>query len=486
MDSKTFEIKHKKILIGEEWLDSSSGETRKLINPATEEILCEVAEGGASDIEKAAQKAREAFSSKGWLKQGGSGRAKLLWKLADLLERDGEEIALLETLNMGKPIFESRYIDVPFTANLLRYYAGWADKLEGTTIPTMPGFFSYTLREPVEVVGLIVPWNFPLLLTCWKVAPALAAGCTVVIKPSPLTPLSALKLGALCLEGGFPAGVVNIVPGDIEAGKALVESPQVNKIAFTGSTHTGKEVMKSASNTLKRISLELGGKSPNLVFADGDLSQAAQGACAGIFYNKGEICSAGSRLLVEKTVQEEFLKVLEEKMGRYQPGDPLNEKTKLGPQVSKEHREKILGYIEQARKEGAKVFKGGQGTSVNSKGFFMEPTVLTEVTNQMTVAREEIFGPVLSVIPFETEEEALSLANDTPYGLAAGIWTKDIAKAHRLAGAIQAGTVWVNTYNMYHPGSPFGGFKESGFGRELGKAALEEYTEVKSVWIGTK
>ncbi len=480
----TISIKYTKALINGEWKDGSSRKTSKLINPATEDILCEVTECSENDLNDAALSAASAFSSKSWTQIGGGGRAKLLWKLADLIERDADEIATLETINQGKPIFESRKIDIPFVVNLFRYFAGWADKLEGETVPVVSGFLNFTLREPVGVVGLIIPWNFPLLLTCWKLAPALASGCTVIIKPSELTPLSALKLGALCIEAGFPSGVVNIVTGKgSEVGHAMTINKHIRKIAFTGSTQVGREVMKNASSTIKRVSLELGGKSPNIVFTDAQLEKAAQGVCSGIFYNKGEVCAAGSRLFVQKEIYNTFVDLVVSKMSRYVPGDPLNEKTRLGPQVSSAHRDSIMKKIEIGKSEGAQIVVGGISTSVNGKGYYVEPTIFQNVKNSMSIAQEEIFGPVLAVIPFETEEEVISLANGSCYGLASGVWTQDPAKALRIATSLQAGTVWVNTYNMFHPASPFGGYKESGFGRELGKEALSAYLETKSVWI---
>ncbi len=475
-----------KLLIGGEWKPSASGAVFDTVNPATGEVLTQVASATADDVDRAVQSARAAFDDeKGpWRRLTANDRARLLWKLADLIEKNIDEIAELETLDNGKPVFESRYVDLPMVAEVFRYYAGWANKIHGETIAARPDAFTYTMREPVGVVGAIVAWNFPLLLASWKLGPALACGCTIVLKPAEQTSLSALRLGELIVEAGFPAGVVNIVTGAAETGQALVAHHGVDKIAFTESTAVGKEIMKSAADTLKRVTLELGGKSPNIVFADADIDAAVRGAYNGIFYGKGEVCAAGSRLFVQKQVHDELMTKLVDRTKKLKPGDPLDPKTRLGAIVSEQQMAHVLGYIDSGKAEGAKLVTGGGRASVDGgRGYFVEPTIFDNVSNEMKIAREEIFGPVLATIAFEDVDEIAAVANANPYGLAAAVWTNDIRKAHRMASKLKAGTVWINTYNIFDVALPFGGYKQSGFGRELGAQALESYTEVKSVYV---
>jgi len=478
-------IKPGKLLINGEWVETAK--TFDTINPATGEVLTQVAEASAADVDRAVAAARAAFEKTGkgsWRSISASERGRLLWKLADLVEKNLEELAELETLDNGKPIFESRYVDMPMVIDVLRYYAGWATKIHGETVNTLDNAFTYTLREPVGVVGAIVAWNFPLLLASWKLGPALACGNTVVLKPAEQTPLTALRLGELAAEAGFPAGVLNIVTGGPETGKALVVHPGVDKVAFTGSTVVGKEIMRSAADTLKRVTLELGGKSPNIVFADSDIDSAVKGAINGIFYGKGEVCNAGSRLFLETKVQDEFLGKLVERTKKLVPGDPLDPKTRLGAIVSQQQMQQILGYIDKGKSEGAQLIVGGKRATVgNGNGFFVEPTIFGGVKNDMTIAREEIFGPVLATLTFDDVDQVAELANQNPYGLAAAIWTKDIKRAHALSRRLKAGTVWINTYGLMDAALPFGGYKQSGFGRDLGAQALESYTEVKTVWL---
>lgn len=472
-----------KLLIDGQWLDGSKH--FDTINPATGDVLTQVAEASRMDVDRAVTAARKAFDDRTgpWRRMSASDRGKLIWKLADLIEGHIDEIAELETLDNGKPIFESRQVDMPMVIDVLRYYAGLATKIHGETVNTFEMAFTYTLREPIGVVGLIIPWNFPLLLASWKLGPALACGNTVVMKPAEQTPLTTLRLGELAVEAGFPAGVVNIVTGGPETGKAIVEHPSINKIAFTGSTAVGKEIMRGAADSLKRVTLELGGKSPNIVFSDADVDAAVRGAINGIFYGKGEVCNAGSRLFVESKLQDEFLDKLVGRAKKMQPADPLDPKTRLGAIVSQEQMQNVLGYIESGKQEAKLISGGSRVTLDGSKGFFLEPTIFGGVTNEMKIAQEEIFGPVLSVLAFDDIEQVIDKANANPYGLAAAVWTKDIKKAHMVSRRLQAGTVWINTYGLMDAALPFGGFKQSGFGRELGSHAVEHYTELKTVWL---
>lgn len=484
--SRTVEIKPGRLFIDGQWREAVSGKTFATVNPATGQVITEVAEGDAADVDLAVAAARRAFDDGPWYNRMSAGdREKALWKIGDLIMKYAEELAYLETLDSGKPIAESRMIDIPAAADRFYYYAGWARHLHGETIPVRGSFFTYTLREPVGVVAAITPWNFPLLLAASKIAPALAMGNTVILKPAEQTPLTAIKLAEIIEEAGLPEGVFNLVTGfGPTAGAALVRHPGVDKITFTGETTTGKEIMRAAAETVKHLTLELGGKSPNIVLADADLDQAARGAFLAIFYNAGEVCTAGSRLLVEESIHDALMEKLLDRVKKVSPGDPLDPKTRLGPVVSAEHREKVLRYIELGRQQGARLLMGGEPARVGTlDGYFVEPTVFDDVAPSMTIAQEEIFGPVLATIPVKDVEDAARVANQTIYGLAAGIWTRDVKKAHALARKIKAGTVWVNTYNMYDSAAPYGGYKMSGFGRELGRAALDHYTQTKTVWV---
>jgi aldehyde dehydrogenase (NAD+) len=471
-----------RLYINGRWEDAVSGETFETINPATETVLTTVAAADSADVDKAVTAARAALESGPWGRLDARERGRLLRRLADLCDAHADELATLETLDNGKPLNETTNVDLPFIVDTFEYYAGWADKIHGETIPVRGPYLNYTLREPMGVVGQIIPWNFPLLMAAWKLGPALACGNTVVLKPAEQTPLTALRLAALIEEAGFPPGVVNILPGYGEtAGAALVRHPGVDKIAFTGSTEVGKLIQREAAGTLKRVSLELGGKAPNIVFADADLEAAVQGAIGGIFFNQGEVCCAGSRLFVEESVHDEFVERLASHAAGINVGDPLDRSCQMGAQISDEQFQKILGYIDAGREAGARVVTGGERAS--DTGYFVKPTVFEGVTNDMKIAREEIFGPVVSTIAFSDIDSVLESGNDTNYGLSAGIWTRDIAKAHRAARALRAGTVWINCFNTFDAASPFGGFKESGYGRELGQHALELYTQIKSVWV---
>ena len=478
------DIKPGRLLIEGQWIEGSK--TFDTINPATEEVLTQVVEASPLNVDCAVTAARHAFEDRNgpWRKLSASERGRLLWKLADLVEKNIDELAELETLDNGKPIFESRYVDMPMVIDVLRYYGGLATKIHGETINAFETAFTYTLREPVGVVGLIVPWNFPLLLASWKLGPALACGNTLVLKPAEQTPLTTLKLGELSIEAGFPRGVINILTGGPETGKAIVAHPGIDKIAFTGSTAVGKEIMRGAADTLKRVTLELGGKSPNIVFADADIDGAVKGAINGIFYGKGEVCNAGSRLFLDSKLRDEFTEKLVARASKMRPADPLDPKTRLGAIVSHEQMKTVLGFIDRGKKDGATLVAGGNRVTVNGdKGYFIEPTIFGDVNNDMKIAQEEIFGPVLSVLTFDDIDEVIERANSNPYGLAAAVWTRDLKKAHTVSRRLRAGTVWINTYGLMDAALPFGGYKSSGFGRELGAHAIEHYTELKTVWL---
>src|SRR5688572_8964530 len=476
-------IRQTKMLIGGKWVNSASGKTFETINPATGEAIASVAEGDKQDVEKAVQSARRAFEKGPWRKMSARERGKYLFKLADLIEKNQEELALLESLDNGKPINDSRGADLPLTIECYRYYAGWADKIEGKTIPVSGPYFTYTRHEPTGVVGQIIPWNFPLLMQAWKWAPALATGCTSVLKPAEQTPLTALRVGELALEAGIPEGVVNVVPGYGEtAGAAIAEHMDIDKVAFTGSTEVGKLILQAAGRSnLKRVTLELGGKSPNIVFADANLDAAIEGSFFGLFFNQGQCCCAGSRLFVESKVYDDFVDRMLRRVKKQKVGDPFDPQTNQGPQVSQEQFDKVMGYIDSGRKSGAGLLCGGK--RVGNRGYFIEPTIFTDVHDDMKIAQEEIFGPVMSIIKFKDIDEVIERSNRTAYGLAAAVWTPDVRKAHRLAAELKAGTVWINCYDVFDCAAPFGGFKMSGIGRELGEYALRNYTEVKTVVV---
>jgi aldehyde dehydrogenase (NAD+) len=473
-----------KLLIGNEWVNSKSGRTFPTLNPATGEEICRIAEADEQDVERAVRSARAAFQAGSpWRSLSAADRGRLLNKLADLIERNAEELARLESLDNGKPFSVALAADLPLTIACYRYYAGWADKIQGKTIPISGNYFCYTRLEPVGVVGQIIPWNFPLLMQAWKLAPALATGNTVVLKPAEQTPLTALRVGELILEAGFPAGVVNIVPGyGPTAGAAIARHMDIDKVAFTGSTEVGHLIMEaSAKSNLKRVTLELGGKSPNIVFADADMEQAVEGSHFALFFNQGQCCCAGSRLYVEEKCYDEFVERSVARAKKRTVGDPLDPATEQGPQVDDAQFDKVMSYIESGKKEGAKLLCGGD--RVGSRGYFVRPTVFADVKDDMKIAQEEIFGPVMTILKFRDMDELVDRANKTMYGLAAGVWTRDISKAHAIANSVRAGTVWVNCYDVFDAAAPFGGFKQSGIGRELGEYGLQQYTEVKTVTI---
>lgn len=476
------EIRQTQCFIGGKWIPSASGKTFETLHPATEEVIAQIAEGDAADIDLAVDAARAQFDGGEWSRMNARDRGRLMLKFADLLEEHADELAALETLDNGKPINDSRAADIPLVIQCIRYYAGWADKIHGDTIPIDGEFFCYTRREPVGVVGQIIPWNFPALMAAWKWGPALATGCTIVMKPAEQTPLTCLRMARLAQHAGIPDGVINVVPGyGPTAGAALVKHPGVDKIAFTGELATAKIIQRAATDTMKRLTFELGGKSPNVIFADADLEAAAQGAHAALYFNQGQCCCAGSRLFVEDGAHDEVVERLVDMNQQRKLGDPFDTETEQGPQVDQAQFDKILQYVEYGKEDGANCVSGGQRHG--NEGFFVEPTLFTNVTDDMRIARDEIFGPVLSVMKFSDVNEMVARANNTNFGLAAAVWTRDIGKAHRFAKEVRAGTIWVNCYDVFDAAAPFGGFKESGLGRELGEAGLDAYTEKKTVTV---
>lgn len=475
-------IRHTECFIDGQWRPALSGKTFETINPATEEVICEVAEGDKEDVDAAVKAARHALENGPWSRMDARDRGRCMYRLADLIEQDIDELAALETLDNGKPIRESRNADLPLVIDCLRYYAGFADKIQGSTIPVRGNYFTYTRREPIGVAGQIIPWNFPMLMVAWKWGPALAAGCTIVMKPAEQTPLSCLRLAQLAKEAGIPDGVINVVPGfGPTAGAAVVKHPGVDKIAFTGEHRTAQIIMREAADTLKRLTFELGGKSPNVVMDDADLDKAAQGAYIGLFLNQGQCCCAGSRVFVHKKVHGEFVEKLQRLAQNRRVGNPFAADTEQGPQVDKAQFDKIMSYIDKGHQEGAKCVAGG--ARAGDVGYFVQPTVFDGVSDSMSIATDEIFGPVMSILTFDDWEDLIKRANHTFYGLAAAIWTRDIGKAHQFAKRVRAGTVWVNCYDVFDAAAPFGGFKMSGQGRELGEEGLKAYTESKTVTV---
>ena len=486
-DLSTFLDSPKQLLINGQWTDAADGSSFEVIDPATTRTIACVANGKAADIGFAVQAARQAFDSGPWSTMSPSDRSKIIWRIGDLIEKHNDELAQLETLDNGKPFSVARVADVPLSADIFRYMAGWCTKIEGNTIPlSVPyspdaNFHAFTMREPVGVVGQIIPWNFPLLMASWKLAPAMASGCTIILKPAEQTPLSAIRLGELIQEAGLPDGVVNIVTGFGQAGAALAAHDEVDKVAFTGSTEVGRLIVNAAAGNLKKVTLELGGKSPNIILKDADLDSAIPGAASAIFFNHGQCCCAGSRLYVQQEVFDDVCSGVCELAGKIQTGNGFDEGTQMGPLVSLEQHERVSAFLERGKNEGARAICGGD--SPNQAGYFLNPTVLVDADENMEIVREEIFGPVVVAMPFKDEKELISRANNSSFGLAAGVWTDNVAKAHQIAKAIRAGTVWVNCYNVFDAALPFGGFKQSGWGREMGHAALENYLETKSICI---
>ncbi len=472
---------HKRLLIDGQHVESASGRSFRTLNPATEEVIATIAEGNEADVDRAVAAARRAFEG-AWSTMRAAERGQILFRLVELMRRHADELAELESRDAGKPIAAVLRQDLPAAIDTLTYYAGWADKIHGEVVPTRSDALTYTLREPVGVVGVVVPWNFPLMIGMWKLAPALACGCTVVMKPAELTSLSALRIGELALEAGLPPGVLNIVPGPGRVvGDALVNHPDVDKITFTGSPGVGRGILRGAAGNFKRVSLELGGKSANVIFDDADLDAATKAAAAGIFFNAGQVCSAGSRVLAHEKVYDEVVERLTARARAIRMGDPADRATALGPVISEKQMKTILGYVDIGRKEGASLVTGGE--RVGDRGYFISPAVFAGVAHEMRISQEEIFGPVVSVIRFKDEADALRIANGTAYSLAAGVWSRDIGRVQRFAKKAKAGTVWINTYGYTDVRLPWGGARDSGFGREHGTAAIENFTEPKAVWV---
>jgi aldehyde dehydrogenase (NAD+) len=480
-DEIKVELPERRLLINNRWVESVSGRTFATINPSTGREICQVAEADSADVDTAVQAARQAFENGPWRRMAASERGRLLLRLADLIETHGGELARLEALDNGKPVSVATAVDVPKTVACYRYFGGWADKIHGKTIPIDGDYLCYTRHEPIGVVGQIIPWNFPMLMMAWKLAPALATGNTILLKPAEQTPLSALRIGELILEAGFPEGVVNLLPGfGPTAGAAIARHMDIDKVAFTGSTEVGHLIMEAAAKSnLKPVTLELGGKSPNIIFGDVDLDEAVEGAHRGLFSNQGQSCCAGSRVFVEETIYEKFVEKSIVQARSRVVGDPFDPRSELGPLVDQSQFDTVMRYVDSGRSEGATLACGGE--RIGSRGYFIQPTVFTDVLDTMRIATEEIFGPVLSIISFKNVDEVIERANRTKYGLAAAVWTRDIKRALAVSNGVRAGTVWVNCYNVMDTRAPFGGFKQSGIGRELGEYGLQQYTQVKSV-----